>query len=84
MVEETKSQKLPNILVTGTPGVGKTSLCSLLESQLPEDYNIEGFKYVKLAEMINMKKLYKTWNEEFNVPEFDVDMVCDELEPMMS
>lgn len=34
---------LPNILVTGTPGVGKTSLCSLLESQLPEDYNIEGF-----------------------------------------
>ena len=23
---------LPNILVTGTPGVGKTSLCSLLES----------------------------------------------------
>ena len=34
---------LPNILVTGTPGVGKTSLCSLLESQLPEDYNLPGF-----------------------------------------
>ena len=86
MVEETKDSKvmLPNILVTGTPGVGKTSLCSLLESQLPEDYDLEGFRYVKLAELINTKKLYKTWNEEFNVPEFDVDMVCDELEPMMS
>lgn len=23
---------LPNILVTGTPGVGKTSLCTLLEN----------------------------------------------------
>ena len=75
---------LPNILVTGTPGVGKTSLCSLLESQLPEDYNLPGFQYVKLAELINTKKLYTTWNEEFNVPEFDEDMVCDELEPLMS
>jgi broad-specificity NMP kinase len=49
---------LPNILVTGTPGVGKTSLCSLLESQLPEDYNLPGFQYIKLAELINSKKLY--------------------------
>lgn len=55
--------KLPNVLVTGTPGVGKTTLCSLLESQLEEDYNLEGFKYVKLAELVNQKKLYKNWNE---------------------
>ena len=75
---------LPNILVTGTPGVGKTSLCCLLESQLPEDYDLSGFTYVKLAEMIREKKLYQTWNEEFDVPEFDEDMVCDELEPLMS
>jgi adenylate kinase len=27
--------------------------------------------------------LYKQWNEEFNVPEFDDDMVLDELEPMI-
>ena len=59
------SNRLPNILVTGTPGVGKTSLCSLLESQLPEDYELPGFQYVKLAELINTKKLYKTWNDKF-------------------
>lgn len=76
--------KLPNILVTGTPGVGKTTLCSLLEAQLPEDFSLEGFQYVKLAELINTKKLYKDWNEEFDVPEYDEDMVCDELEPLMS
>jgi len=35
-----EAKKLPNVLVTGTPGVGKTSLCSLLESQLPEDYGL--------------------------------------------
>ena len=75
---------LPNILVTGTPGVGKTSLCSLLESQLPEDYDLNGFTYVKLAELIRERRLYQEWNQEFDVPEFDEDMVCDELEPMMS
>ena len=75
---------LPNILITGTPGVGKTSLCTLLEAQLPEDYGLTGFQYVKLTDLITSKKLYKNWNEEFNVPEFDIDMVCDELEPLMS
>ena len=43
---------MPNILVTGTPGVGKTSLCSLLESQLKEEHNIEGFEYIKLTDLI--------------------------------
>jgi len=33
--------------------------------------------------LINDKKLYKTWNEEFDVPEFDEDMLLDELTPMV-
>jgi len=70
--------------VTGTPGVGKTSLCTLLENQLSEEYNLEGFQYIQLSELVNQKKLYKEWNEKFDVPVFDEDMVCDELEPMMS
>ena len=60
---ETEDKVLPNILVTGTPGVGKTSLCTLLESQLSDDYGLEGFTYVKLADMIKTKNLYKNWNE---------------------
>ena len=51
---------------------------------MPEDYDIKGFQYIKLAEMINTKKLYTEFNEEYGVPEFDEDMVCDELEPLMS
>uniref|UniRef100_A0A7S3IMH2 Adenylate kinase isoenzyme 6 homolog n=1 Tax=Strombidium inclinatum TaxID=197538 RepID=A0A7S3IMH2_9SPIT len=76
--------ELPNILVTGTPGVGKTSLCTLLESQLPDDYDLNGFQYIKLTDLIKNEKLYKNWNEAFDVPEFDEDMVCDYLEPLMS
>ena len=39
---------------------------------------------MKLADLVQQKKLYKNWNSEFNVPIFDEDMVCDELEPLMS
>ena len=33
--------------------------------------------------MIKEKKLYTKWDETFDVPVFDEDMVCDELEPLM-
>lgn len=39
---------------------------------------------MQLTDLIKQKKLYKNWNKEFDVPEFDIDMVCDELEPLMS
>lgn len=77
------NSKLPNILVTGTPGVGKTTLCSLLESSLHED-GLTGFKYILLAERIKENKLYKDWNDKFDVSEYDEDMVCDHLEDEMS
>ena len=56
-------EKKPNVLVTGTPGVGKTSLCSLLENQLPDEYNLNGFQYIKLTDLIKSQKLYKEWND---------------------
>jgi len=33
-----------------------------------------------LGDLVNEKKLYNTWNEEFDCPEFDDDMVVDYLE----
>jgi len=32
---------------------------------------------------VNSEKLYKTWNEKYNVLEFDEDMVVDYLEKIM-
>ena len=77
--------KLPNILITGTPGVGKTSLALLLVDSLNESIakknnnNNLNFKYVDIGKLISEKKLYVDWNEEYNVPEFDEDKVLDEI-----
>ena len=76
-------KKLPNILITGTPGVGKTSFAVLLQEKLKELKGLD-FKNINIGKLVNEKKLYKKWNKEFDVPEFDDDMVNDELEPILN
>lgn len=78
-------KRLPNILITGTPGVGKTSLSILLADQLNErlaSFLIKAnksYQYINVGKLVTEKKLYKDWNNDFDVPEFDDDMVVDEL-----
>lgn len=78
--------KLPNILITGTPGVGKTSLAMLLTDSLNERNNLSGkqFNYVNIGKLITDKKLYTEWNTEFDVPEFDDEKVLQELDPLIN
>ena len=75
--------KLPNILITGTPGVGKTSFAILLQEKLKELKGLD-FKNINIGKIVNEKKLYKNWNKEFNVPEFDDEMINKELEPYLN
>ena len=75
--------KLPNILITGTPGVGKTSFAVLLQEKLKELKGLD-FKNINIGKLVNEKKLYKNWNKEFNVPEFDDEMINKELEPYLN
>ncbi len=62
---------MPNILITGTPGVGKSTICKILCEIEPR------LRHYNIGELINKHKLYKIWNEKFNLPEFDDDMVVD-------
>ena len=44
----------------------------------------ERFEHINIGELVNNKHLYKSWNERFDVPEFDEDMICDALEQKIS
>lgn len=46
---------VPNILVTGTPGTGKTTLATLLNEALH-------FTYINIGKMVSEQKLYKEWD----------------------
>ena len=56
VIPKKMTRNLPNILVTGTPGVGKTTFCKLLKGYL------EGIEYIAVANIVMEKKLYKEIN----------------------
>jgi len=47
----------PNIIITGTPGVGKTSHCERLVQKT-------GFRHVSVNEVAKKKACYDGWDEE--------------------
>jgi adenylate kinase len=59
--------RLPNILITGTPGVGKTTFSQMLIDQFSE----HPFKLVNVGDFIKSEKAHTGWNEEWEA--FDVD-----------
>lgn len=88
---ETKVKKdnhiLPNILITGVPGTGKTTLSKLLHVQLNESINqklgtigIEYYKYIPVGEVIKENHLWNEFDEERQCSIFNEDMVLDFLE----
>lgn len=66
-------RKRPNILVTGTPGVGKTTFCEQLAEEL-------GFEHLNISNIIRDEVLYHEWDDELNCSVFDEDRVGDWLE----
>ncbi len=66
----------PNILVTGTPCTGKTSLCQSLAAQL-------GFRHVEVSRFARERNLLEGYNKKLDCHYLDEDGVLDELEPIM-
>ncbi|EHB16761.1 Adenylate kinase isoenzyme 6 [Heterocephalus glaber] len=64
---------LPNILLTGTPGVGKPTLAKELASR-------SGLKYINVGDVAREGALYHGYNEEHECPILDEEKVVDELE----
>ena len=70
------SRSMPNILVTGTPGVGKSKLSSALALQL-------GLKVVNVGEFAKENNCLGDWDEEYQSHELEEETLLDLLEELV-
>lgn len=70
-------RRIPNILITGTPGTGKSTISKLLSEY------VDDLRHYDVGKLVTDQKLYKDWNEKYDLPEFDDDLVIDFLEPLI-
>jgi adenylate kinase len=67
------TSSLPNILITGTPGVGKTTTSQQAAERT-------GLKYVDVSKIVKNKKFHHGVDEDFESFILDEDKLCDYLE----
>jgi adenylate kinase len=58
----------PNLVVTGTPGVGKTSHCELLSERL-------GLRHLSVNQIVKEKECHEGWDDEYQCWIVDEDKV---------
>lgn len=63
------SRRLPNIIITGTPGVGKTSHCELLAERT-------GLKHIAINDVVKDRECHEGWDDEYQSWIVDEDKVC--------
>ncbi|KIO23179.1 hypothetical protein M407DRAFT_244879 [Tulasnella calospora MUT 4182] len=74
---EGSERSLPNIVITGTPGTGKSTHAQLLVDASPVP-----LRHLNVSEIAKEKKLYENYDEEWQTYIVDEDKVLDELEPL--
>ncbi|KAJ9157067.1 hypothetical protein NKR19_g3891 [Coniochaeta hoffmannii] len=67
------SRRLPNIIITGTPGVGKTTHCESLAERT-------GLKHISVNQIVKDKDCHEGWDEEYQSWIVDEDKLLDALE----
>ncbi|CAE6397350.1 unnamed protein product [Rhizoctonia solani] len=75
--DERPLRKYPIIVITGTPGTGKSTHAELVASQssIP-------LRHVNVGDLVKEKGLHEGFDEEWQSYIVDEDKVIDEIEPM--
>lgn len=68
MVQENGKRKKPNILVTGTPGTGKTTVCTALAEATQ-------LCHINVGELVKEKNLHDGWDDELDCYLLNEDLV---------
>ncbi|XP_073312429.1 adenylate kinase isoenzyme 6 homolog [Primulina huaijiensis] len=71
-----KKREKPNILITGTPGTGKTTTSAALAEGIK-------FRHINIGDLVKEKNLHDGWDDQFDCYIINEDLVCDELEDLM-
>lgn len=78
VVREMERRTVPNILITGTPGTGKTTLCSELANRVAD------LEWINIAELAKANNCYEAYDEQYDCAILDEEKVMDEMEDRMS
>jgi adenylate kinase len=71
------SLPLPNILVTGTPGTGKSATCARIAERT-------GFRHIEVSELVKQEGYHEGWDEEHQSYTLDEDRLLDALEEQLA
>lgn len=66
-------RRAPNILITGTPGTGKTGTCELIEKRT-------GLRHIEVSELVKREGYHEGWDAEHQSYTLDEDRLLDALE----
>lgn len=69
---------LPNILITGTPGTGKTTTAAAAAERLSE------YRHINVTDVVKEHECHDGKDEVFDSYILDEDKLCDVLEPMLA
>lgn len=68
-----------NVLITGTPGTGKSSLSQMIAQEL-------GLRHLEVGKIIKQEQFYSEFDDEYNsysIEEEDEERLLDYLEPLL-
>jgi len=69
-------RKRPNVLITGTPGVGKTATATLIAEKM-------GLKHINVGDVIKQHKCYDGRDDALDTHILDEDKLLDAMETLL-